>query len=327
MMDRRNFLKSLAAAGILSGLEGEALVRASENKKNRAYRPIERRALGSTGEKLSMIGFGGIVVMRQTPQEAASYVAEAFERGINYFDVAPMYGDAQARLGPALKPYRGRCFLACKTDKRGAAEAEAELHDSLKLLQTDHLDLYQFHAITTVKEVEKVFAPKGAMETFLKARETGKVRFLGFSAHSEQAAHAAMDRFDFDTILFPFNFATWHKSKFGPAIFKRARQKKMGVLALKPMAHQRWPAKGRPAGAKWTKCWYEPLDQAEQVTLALRFTLGLPVDAALPPGHWDLFKMAAEIAASGAIKPLSGKEKKALERLAEAANPIFPIHA
>ncbi len=156
---------------------------------------MERRPFGTTGETVSIVGFGGILCMNEEPVEAKRLVDRAIDRGITYFDVAPSYGNSEERLGPALAPHRGKVFLACKTGKRTAAEAEAELHRSLELLRTDHVDLYQHHAVTTVEEVETIMGPGGAMETFVKAREKGLVRFLGFSAHGEAAALALMDRF------------------------------------------------------------------------------------------------------------------------------------
>ena len=145
---------------------------------------LPKQQYGRTKEKLSIIGFGGMVVKDVTPKEAANFVAEAVDRGVNYFDVAPFYGNAQRRLGPALKPYRPNCFLACKTLERDAAGAARELKESLKLLKTDHFDLYQLHALYDVEEVEQAFGPGGAMETILKAKEDGKIRYIGFSAHS-----------------------------------------------------------------------------------------------------------------------------------------------
>src|SRR5664279_3074182 len=181
-------------------------------------KPIPKRQYGKTKEKLSIIGFGGMVVNDVTPKHAANFVAEAVDRGVNYFDVAPYYGNAQQRLGPALKPYRQKCFLACKTLERDAAGAARELGHSLKLLKTDHFDLYQLHALTDVEEVEQAFGSGGAMETIVKAKEDGQIRYIGFSAHSEEAAHAAMDRFDFDSLLFPLSFPTWIGANFGPSV-------------------------------------------------------------------------------------------------------------
>lgn len=122
---------------------------------------MEKRPYGQTGRNLSILGFGGIIVMDVSPAEADHYVGEAIDRGINYFDVAPSYGNAEERLGPALKPYRNDVFLACKTGCRDAAGAQKELDNSLRLLQTDHVDLYQLHAITSDEDVKQAFGPGG----------------------------------------------------------------------------------------------------------------------------------------------------------------------
>lgn len=279
---------------------------------------IEKRTLGRTGEKLSMIGFGGIVVMDATTEEAAGRVKLAIDAGINYFDVAPSYGNAEEMLGPALEPYRKDVFLACKTGERKQKGATKELEESLKKLKTDHFDLYQLHAVTHMEEVETIFGAGGAMETFLKAREEGKVRYLGFSAHSVEAAMALMDRFDFDTILFPFNFATWYAGNFGPQVMEKAKEKDMGILALKAMAWRPWEE-----GEERTneKTWYKPLQGPEEAKKGLRFTLSHPVTAAIPPGHEDLFAMALELAVD--FKPMDPEEVKAMKEKAMNTRPLF----
>jgi predicted aldo/keto reductase-like oxidoreductase len=290
-------------------------------KENGSLGPLPRRRYGRTKEELSIIGFGGMVVKDVTPRQAVNFVAEAVDRGVNYFDVAPFYGNAQQRLGPALNPYRQRCFLACKTLERDTAGAAKKLDKSLKLLKADHFDLYQLHALTDVGEVEEAFGPGGAMEAILKAKHAGKARYIGFSAHSEEAAHAAMDRFDFDSVLFPFNFPIWIKANFGPSVYKRAKKAGMGIIALKAMAHQQWPKSKKH---RWDKTFYEPFDEIDRAALGLRFTLHLPVDAMFPPGHWELFKMALDLAQAGALLPLSRNERKIIKEIAENSEPIFP---
>ena len=314
-MKRRNFIRTTAAAIPLVSLFPADL---TGMIRELVPGQIEKRSLGKTGEKLSIIGFGGIVVMNATPEQAASRVSEAIDYGVNYFDVAPSYGNAQYMLGPALEPYRKKVFLACKTTERGKEGSRKELEGSLKALRTDHVDLYQMHAMTTPEDVEKVFAPDGALETFVAARKEGKVRFIGFSAHSVEAAMALVDRFSFDTILFPTSYTTWYAGSFGPQALDKAKQKGMGILALKAMAKGPWPQ-----GAKRThpKCWYEPLSQPEDALLGLRFTLSHPVTAALPPGDENLFKMALEV--SSRIKPLSEAEVDHIKQLGLAGKPLF----
>ena len=279
-----------------------------------------RRALGKTGEELSVVGFGGIVVKDETPAAAARLVATAFEeRGVNYFDVAPNYGNAQERLGPALAPYRDRCFLACKTTMRKAAEAERQLQESLRLLRTEHLDLYQFHSVKTEDDVQQIRGPGGALETFVRARERGLVRFIGFSAHTEYAAHALMDAFAFDTILFPINWVTWNERGFGPTVVEKAVEKGLGVLALKALAKRSWREDERPEGAK---TWYHPVESADEARMALRFTLSRPVTAAVSPGEARLLWWACD--AADVFTPLTADEEREVAARAHGLDAIFP---
>jgi len=314
-MHRREFVVRATGAGAalsifpagLSGLERE-----------KGPGGLERRALGKTGEKLSVIGFGGIVVMNATTEQAAERVRAAVEAGVNYFDVAPSYGNAEDMLGPALEPHRKGVFLACKTQGRTKDAANAELESSLRKMRTDHFDLYQHHAVTKKADALKILGPGGAMEAFAAAKKAGKVRFVGFSAHSVEAATALMDGYAFDTILFPVNYATWHAGGFGPQVLAKAKEKGMGILCLKAMAKGPWP-EGAPK--RYAKCWYEPLDTPEDAAMGLRFTLSHPVTAAVPPGDETLFAMALKIAAG--FQPLAPAEVEAIKARGLAAAPLF----
>jgi len=281
---------------------------------------LERRTLGKTGEKLSILGFGGIVVMDATAEQASQRVNQAIEAGVNYFDVAPSYGNAEDMLGPALEPHRKGIFLACKTQERTKAGAAAELERSLKKMRTDHFDLYQLHAVAKPSDVKTILGPGGALETFVEARKSGRVRFLGFSAHSVEAALELIGSFDFDTILYPVNYAVWHAGNFGPQVLEKAREKKMGILALKSLAKQPWPDAAGKAHPH-PKCWYEPFDNPEEAMMGLRFTLSHPVTAAIPPGDEDVFKMALGLAAK--FTPLSKEEAEAIKQKALSTPPLF----
>ena len=282
---------------------------------------IPRRPYGDTGVELSVIAFGGIVVTDTEQDFANRMVAEAFERGINYFDVAPGYGNAEIKLGPALKPYRDQAFLACKTSQREREGAEMEFNRSLERLHTDHFDLYQLHGISSVEnDVEPVFQKGGVMDMLIEERKAGRIRFLGFSAHSVEAAFAAMDRFDFDSVLFPLNFAAAYKGGFGPQILKRAQQQGLARLALKGMARQLWAEDDAKRG-QYNKCWYEPIMDRELASMALRWTLSQPITAAVPPGQESLFRMAMDIAS----EPLeiTDDEVARLKQEADNLNVIF----
>jgi aryl-alcohol dehydrogenase-like predicted oxidoreductase len=316
-MERRDFLKQAAIAAATVACSSQA-----NSSKATPTSPIARRTLGKTGEQLSIIGFGGILVMNEEVGKASNIVAEAVDRGINYFDVAPSYGNAQERLGPALAPYRNKCFLACKTDGRLKDDSRADLEQSLKLLKTDHLDLYQFHALTKMTDLDKVLGPGGAIETMEAARKEGKIRYIGFSVHSAETALAAMDRYNFDTILFPLNWVLFSQANFGPQILKRAQEKKMGILALKSMAKTVWPAELKHNHPE-PKCWYQPAAFPDEASLGLRWTLGHPITAAIPPGDERYFRLAMDVAQN--YKPLNETEEQALLAGAKGAEPIFHL--
>jgi aryl-alcohol dehydrogenase-like predicted oxidoreductase len=288
------------------------------NRSNAAALP--RRPYGPGNIPVSIIGFGGVVVMNAEQDHANRTVARAVERGVNYFDVAPTYGDAQQRLGPAVEPFRKNCFLACKTTCRDAAGAAAELKQSLEYLRTDYLDLYQMHGLISVeKDVDVAFANGGAMETFIAARKSGQVRHLGFSAHSQQAAMAAMDRFHFDSVLFPISLSSFF-TDFGPKLLERANQDGLTVLAIKAMAKQAWPAEC-PHRKRFEKCWYEPIWERTQAELALRFTLSQNITTAIAPGQEELFWLAVDIASR--FEPLSAAELEQARSLAAGVEPLF----
>ena len=329
-MKRRDFIKKATlAAGVVAlkqmlGDVPDALGNQDTTKASKNTPQIARRAYGKTGVKLSIIGFGGIVVINSPQKHANKVVAEAVEKGVNYFDVAPTYGngEAEAKLGPALEPYRKKSFLACKTTQRDRPGAAAELKQSLKRLRTDYFDLYQLHAINDVqKDVDAAFAKGGAMETFIEAKKSGQVRFLGFSAHSEEAALAAMDRYDFDSILFPVNFACFYQGKFGPKVIEKAKAKSTPILALKTIARGKWP-ENDPERQKYGKCWYKPISDLQEAELALKFTLSQGVTAAIPPGEEALFQLALDLAMN--IKILTEQENKKIIELAKTIeNPLF----
>jgi predicted aldo/keto reductase-like oxidoreductase len=324
VMDRRNFLRkgTAAAAGLTASSEMLTPVAEAGETGETPANLIPRRQLGNTGEKLSIVGFGGIVVMDNSPSFASNIVAEAVDRGINYFDIAPSYGDAQARLGPALEPYRKKVFLACKEEDWTQDGCAKLLEESLRLLRTDHLDLYQFHALSKMQDLEKIFGPKGAMETFEAAKKEGKIRFIGFSAHSVEVALSAMDRYNFNTILFPVNFVLFSQANFGPQVIKKAQSKGMGIMALKGMAKTTWPGPEKQDHPH-PKCWYEPAAFPHEAALGLRWTLSQPITAAIPPGDERYFRLGMDVAQR--FEPVTSHEKQILMARAAGVSPIFHL--
>lgn len=311
-MDRREFMKTTAVWGAAAAIGG-GVVEASDER-------VPRRVLGKTGAKVSIIGLGGITVMNSTQEEADEIIHFALDHGVNYFDVAPSYGHSEERYGPALERHRDRIFLACKTIDRTKDGAAKELRTSLMRLRTDHLDLYQIHALNTLDEVDKVLGPDGAMETFLGAREKGLIRHIGFSAHSIGAALAAIQRFDFDTVMFPINWICYHQGHFGPQVVAAARAKKMGIVAIKSVAPL---TRSKQADSATHDL---PIRSEDELTaMGLRFSLAEPVSAAVPRGHTPTFRLAVSIAEQ--LKKLSDVERKELAARSADFVPMFNYDA
>jgi predicted aldo/keto reductase-like oxidoreductase len=205
--------------------------------------------------------------------------------------------------------------------ERKAVGAEKELNETLAAMQTDHFDLFQLHALSSINEVETAFAPGGAMEVFNKARQQGKIKYIGFSAHSEDAALLAMSKFDFDTILFPLNINCWMHGSFGPRAYELALSRDMGILALKAMAMTELkPGETKP----YKNVWYKPLQDPEMSKLGLRYTLSKEVTAAIPPGDAEFFWYAMDAARD--LKPITKEETDRLMAFVANNPPLFSNH-
>jgi aryl-alcohol dehydrogenase-like predicted oxidoreductase len=319
-MDRREFLGAVGGAAAIGGV-GEALTAAGTWGKS--MKVVPRRAW-KDGIELSILALGGIVVCKMPQEESSRRVAEAYDRGINYFDCAPSYfdGEAEMKLGEALRPYRNKVFLAEKTQKRDAKSGRVELEQTLQRFHTDHVDLYQFHAVGSMEDVDKILAPGGAAELFFAAKKEGKARHLGFSAHNAPAAVRLMAALELDSVMFPVNVNAWENGGFGPQIMTKAKEKGMARMALKALAMGLWPKDIKESERPWAKCWYEPIADPEMAKLALRFTLNQDVTAAVPPGNEKIFDMAMELA-SGPLPVLSAEELDGLRKSVGKVEPVF----
>jgi predicted aldo/keto reductase-like oxidoreductase len=282
---------------------------------------LPRRTLGRAGQKLSIVGFPGLALVHYDQKRCDAGVREALDRGVNYFDVAPAYGngEAETKMGIAMEGLdRSRYFLACKTKKRDKDGAREELERSLQRLRTDHFDLYQMHHLVRPEEVKRALGPGGAIETFLKAKEEGKVKYFGFSAHTTKAALEAMKGFRFDTVMFPINFVEFYLRGFGKEVLDLADQQGAAVLAIKPMSRGVWP-KEVERTRQW---WYRSVEEENEVNLAWRFTLSRKgVVAGIPPSFLDLLDQA--IAAGKAYRPPTEVELEAMQQIAKSCESIF----
>lgn len=323
-MKRRAFVKLLGGATGASTLGLERLLADFKTSDPLAasVAGLPRRVLGRTGKSVSIIGFPGLALMHLDQEAANRAVKEAFDQGVNYFDNAPAYGrdgDCELKLGPALQALdRSKVFLACKTKARDKAGAKAELERSLERHQTNRFDLYQMHHLVTVEEVRQAFAPGGAIEAFLEAREAGTIGAIGFSAHSTKAALAALKAFNFDTVMFPISFAEYYLRDFGKAVLQAAEDRGAAVLAIKPMCMGAWPA-GTERTRNW---WYRTTETPEEVSLALRFSLSLKgVVSGFPPAFKELLDKA--LVAAKDYQPATTEDREQLRELAQKCESVF----
>lgn len=242
-MERREFIKASAVTAMSAAL---ASSRASAQQS--ASGGMQYRSLGQTGEKVSIVGLGGYHIGKQKdPNESIRIIRSAIDGGINFMDNCWDYnnGASEHRMGTALRDgYRHKVFLMTKIDGRTAKSATDQLEESLRRLQTDRLDLVQFHEIIRTSDPDRVFAAGGALEAVLKAKEAGKVRYIGFTGHKSPSIHCQMldtaDRhgFRFDAVQMPLNVMDAHFDSFERNVLPILVQKGIGVLGMKPMGDQ-----------------------------------------------------------------------------------------
>jgi len=233
-MQRRTFISASALAG-LSLPDAPAAPTTEE---------IPRRVFGKTGEKLTIIGQAGGRFPLCSFEEAKAITLRAYQLGINYFDCARIYwgGKSEEVYGAVLPPFRKHIFLTTKSPERSRAGAEADLEKSLRALKTDYVDLWQIHQVSTMDEVQQIFAPGGAIEAFEAARKAGKCRFMGFTGHHDPQVHLAMLKsyHNYDTILMPLNPAdpaSPDELSFERTVLPVAVERGMGIQAMKSTAN------------------------------------------------------------------------------------------
>jgi uncharacterized protein len=233
-MRRRTFLSTSAVAGL------GALTWGTDSLQAKAG-DIPKRTFGKTGEQLTIVGQAGGRFPLCTFEEAKAVTLRAYELGINYFDTARIYWDGKSEevYGAVLPPFRKNIFLTTKSPQRSRQGAEADLAASLHALKTDHVDLWQMHQVSTMDEVEQIFAPGGAIEAFEAAKKAGKCRFIGFTGHHDPKVHLAMlKKYDhYDTILMPLHAADPGYESFEKNVLPVAVARGMGIQGMKSTAN------------------------------------------------------------------------------------------
>jgi aryl-alcohol dehydrogenase-like predicted oxidoreductase len=242
---------------------------------------METRRLGRLGHDSSVLVYGGAALAAVSPAVAERAIQEALDAGINHFDVAASYGDAEIRFGESMDRLRGRVFLATKTGLRDRDAAWRQIAASLERLRVDRVNLLQLHAIGDTAELDAATRRGGALEAAVRAAEEGMVGAVGITGHGLQAAAThleALRRFPFATVLTPLNAALWRDGAFCEAyeaLVEEVRRQDAGLMTIKTVARRNWPGvgSGEPLGDQSHTTWYEPLVEPETVRAAVSWVL------------------------------------------------------
>jgi aryl-alcohol dehydrogenase-like predicted oxidoreductase len=230
---------------------------------------------GRTGHKSSRTLFGAAALARVSQEVADRTLDVLLRHGVNHIDVAASYGEAELRIRPWLKREPGRFFLATKTGARTATAARDDLHRSLDRLGVDHVDLWQLHNLADPIEWDTALSPDGVIEAAVDARAQGLVRFIGVTGHGAQIAanhRRSLERFDFDSVLLPYNFVTMQLPYYAEnfeALVRTCAERKVAVQTIKSIALAPWQGRERSRTT-----WYEPLDDQAEIDLAVWWVLG-----------------------------------------------------
>ena len=236
---------------------------------------IEKRPFGRTGHMSSAVLFGGAALSNASQSTADLVLDLLLEYGINHIDTAPVYGDAELRIGPWMDRHRKDFFLATKTRERDYQGAWANIHRSLERLRTDQIDLIQLHSLSHPDEWEQAMGPGGALEAVLEARAQGLVRFIGVTGHGWTIAakhRRSLERFNFDSVLMPWNWVAAQHPAYAAdfeATLRLCGEQQIAVQTIKAVARGPWAANM----ARGQNTWYQPLEAEDDIRLAVHWVL------------------------------------------------------
>jgi aryl-alcohol dehydrogenase-like predicted oxidoreductase len=268
----------------------------------------------------SVVTFGGAALWQSTEKETEAGIELAMAHGVNHIDVAPSYGDAEISLGPWLARHSKEVFLGCKTTERGKAATWESFKRSLERLRVDRFDLFQFHGVNDLETLNVVLGPGGALEAVLEAKEQGLVDYIGITGHRPAVQVEALNRFPFDTLLFPINrvlAANRNDYSDFSVLLDRARQLDVGTMGIKAVAKRPW------AGAMhMRRTWYEPFDTQDEIDRSLWWSLSQGITTTPMAGDLSLWPMILD--AADRYRPLSEKEQAEAVAEGRRYRSIFP---
>ncbi|HLZ81134.1 MAG TPA: aldo/keto reductase [Ktedonobacteraceae bacterium] len=239
--------------------------------------PIATQPFGRSGHMSTRAIFGAASLSNVTQEEADRVLEVLLNYGVNHIDVASSYGDAELRIAPWLAEHRSQFYVATKTDARTAQEAEEDLHRSLKRMGIDYVDLWQFHNLADPIEWDTALSPGGVIDAAVEAKKQGLIRAVGITGHGLQIAathRRSLERFDFDSVLLPYNYITMQNPYYAEnfnALLSTCQQRNVAVQTIKSIAYQPWMGRKHTHGT-----WYEPLEEQQDIDLAVHWVLKQP---------------------------------------------------
>src|SRR5213080_1476407 len=238
---------------------------------------ISKADFGRTGHKSTRVIFGAASLGHVSQKVADQTLEVLLHHGVNHIHTAASYGESELRIAPWLKREPGRFFLATKVDKRDEKGAREQLNRSLDRLGVDHVDLWQMHSLADPIEWDQALSPGGALDAARWAREEGLIKWIGVTGHGAQIAathRRSLDRFDFDSVLLPYNYVTMQNSYYAAnfdALYQTCRERNVAIQTIKSIARRPWL--GRP---HTRATWYEPLQEQNDIDLAVWWVLSRP---------------------------------------------------
>ena len=281
---------------------------------------MEQRRLGKTEHMSSVLTFGSAALWQVTQAEADSAIELAIEHGVNHFDVSPRYGQAEMRLGPWMEKHHNEVLLACKTTERSKAKAWESIKRSLETLRVDYFDLYQFHGVNDLETLNVILSPGGALEAALEAKEQGLVRHIGITGHRPSVHVEALNRFQFDTVLFPISrVLAAHRNDYTDFIvlLEVAGQKDVGTIGIKALAKRPWQA-----AMHMYRTWYEPFSEQEEIDKSIWYVLSQGITTAAMPADLSLWTLVID--AAERFRAMDAQKQEAAVSEVRRYRPIFP---
>lgn len=285
---------------------------------------IEKRPFGRTGHMSTVTLFGAAALGRCSQADADRTLDVLLKYGVNHIDTAASYGDSELRIGPWMKQHRNDFFLATKTGERTYKGAYDQIRKSLERLQVDHVDLIQLHGLSDPDEWDTAMGEKGALEAAIQARDEGLVRFIGVTGHgwSIGSMHKrSLQRFDFDSILLPYNMVMMSKEKYASdfeELIAIAKERNVAVQTIKSIARGPWATEERSHNT-----WYQPLETSEAIDRAVHWVLGRPDIFLNTVGDIDLLPKVLEAATRFESRPTDAAMSEMLST--ETMTSIFGI--